>query len=420
MRTRLFPVIAASLALLAGCGNRKAEKIQLGYAGQTSAPAAAAEDAPTSATGPVQVAREHVPVVPVDVVQENGQVRLTGSLLADEQSEVASRAGGIVESILVDRGSVVRKGDVLVKLDSVNARNALAEGLASVQELAVRLGIRNPEDRFDPAQQPEVKSAKAALDLAEVTFKRNADLHARRVIATAEFDRAKSDYESARQHYEQAWHQAAQLYQSYRTALVRLRSLRQAVEDTVVTAPFDGLVAEKHVAPGEMLGGAGGGAGSRVVTLLRIDPLRLMITVPARHITQVRPGQQVRFQVDALPGQTFTATVTRVSPALEAESRSLTVEARVDNPDRQLRPGMFATAQLLLPQQKPSLYVPPSAVRRQGEIARVYVVEDGVVREKIVTVGETTDGRVQVTTGLEAGDRVIADAAQASDGMRVQ
>lgn len=163
-----------------------------------------------------------------------------------------------------------------------------------------------------------MKSAKASLDLAEITLKGNRQLHGKQVISTAELDRARSEYETARQRYEQAWNQAAQLYQGYQTVRVRLRALEQAVKDTAVTAPFAGMVSEKHASPGETLGGGmgGPGGGGRVLPLLRIDPLRLLVTVPGRSIS-------------------------RVSPALEAETRSLTVEASVANEDKLLRPGMF-------------------------------------------------------------------------------
>lgn len=421
--TAAWTVLASVLALVPGCKAKEEQKLQLGYRQESTS-----ESAPTTASQPVQVAREQVPVAPVEVAEENNSVRLTGTLAADEEAQVASRAGGIVREIRVDRGSVVQKGDVLAVIDPIDARNAYAEGLAGVQELSVRLGLKSADEKFDPANQPEVASAKAALELAEANFKRNRELFEKKVISTAEFDRARNEFESARQRYQQAWQQAGQLYQSYRTALVRLKTLHQAVEDTTVKAPFDGLVAEKLVSPGETVTGAGRGGSSgapggksSVVSLVRIDPLRLLVTVPAREVSLIRPGQTVNFQVDAFPDRTFTGTVTRVSPSLETESRSLTVEARVPNPDETLRPGMFASARLQLPQQEQVLYVPSGAVRRQGEVARVFVVEDGVAREKVVTVnGDAINGRIRVLTGLDPGDIVVADAARASDGMRVQ
>ncbi len=399
-------------ASLTGCTSDKDQKVSLGF---TEVPI-------TTEKQDAQVDLHPITVVPVEVLKENRTLRLTGTLTPDEQSNVASRVGGMVQEVLVDRGSVVKKGELLVKIDATNAENYLAEGLASIQEIAVRLGLKDTNEKFSPAQQPEVKSAKASLNLAEITFQRNRQLHEKQVISTAELDRARSEYETARQRHEQAWSQAAQLYQSYQTARVRIRTLQQAVEDTSVTAPFAGMVSEKHVAPGETLGAgmAGPGGGGRVMTLLRIDPLRLLVTVPGRSISQVTPGQRVEFQVDAFPGRTFTGAIIRVSPALEAETRSLTVEASVANEDKLLRPGMFATAQLVLPEQKKSVFVPESAVIRRGDIARIFVVEDGIAREKVVTIEGSDADRVQISTGLEPGDRVIAEASRVSDGMRVQ
>jgi RND family efflux transporter MFP subunit len=406
-RTLSIAAVAASSILLAGCPVAKKEKVKLGFADEDTTATT------THTTGTVEL-------ISVQVAQEPEYLRLTGSLVADEKSEVATNVGGIVQEVLVERGAVVDRGDVLVRIDPVDAENRLAEGTAGVEELAARLGMRDPNrETFDPAEQPEVHVAKAGLDLAAANYQRDADLFQKRVIAKADFDRSKSEYDAAKERHQQAWHQSNQLFFSLKTARVRLRSLQKSLEDTTVTAPFAGMVAEKHTAPGEMLM-SGPMGGSKVVTLVKIDPLRLVLSVPAQYVASVQAGQVVEFVVEAFPGKTFQGEVTYVAPALEQASRSLTVEAIVPNADQGLRPGLFATARLMLPSRHQVFYVPESAVRRSGDISRVMVVRDSIAREQVVTVGDTTDGRVRVRTGLAEGDIVVADASAVTDGMKVR
>lgn len=404
------------LALIIGCSADKSQKAPLGY--KQEKPATTATDTAETSATPAALP----PIVVAEAGEEDQRLRLTGTLAADEQSKVASSASGIVQEVKVDRGSVVNKGDLLVKIDPRDAENRLAEGVAAVRELLVRLNLKNPDEKFDPTNQPEAKSAKATLDLAQATFKRANELMDKKLIAPEELDRARTEYENARQRYEQALFQASQLYQSYQTARVRLRALEKAVEDTSVTAPFDGIIEEKLVSPGETVAAQmpGGQGGAQVVTLVKINPLRLLVTVPGRYISQVSQGQKLEFEVDAFPGEKFTGEITRVAPSLESSSRSLTVDAVVRNDEKKLRPGMFAAAELHLPEQRKTVYVPVGAVSRQRDVARVFVSEDGVARERVVTTGEIQSNRIEITSGLEAGDRVVAIADGISDGMKVE
>lgn len=414
-RARLLLATLISTLVLSGCGNRQS-KVELGRKSDSDV-----TDSSTTSRGSTaaSASRADVKLVRVQSVEENRSVRLTGTLQADEKSEVASRIGGIVQEVLVDRGDVVSKGDVIARIDPIDAKNSYDEGVAVVEELRVRLGLKNDGTSFSASDQPEVQAAKADLNMTQSNFKRDSELVVKKVIPGADFDKTRNEYESARQHYDVAVHEAERLFQTYKTALVKLRTLAQAVQDTTVTAPFNGLVAEKHISPGERLVVNPQMAGGTVVSLVRIDPLRLAVTVPAQSVGEVRLGQTVGFRVDSFPDRPLTATITRVSPSMQAESRSLMVEALVPNADKSLRPGMFATADLQLPQRRTAVFVPASAVRREGEVAKVYKVEGGIAREQIVMLGEIDGDRVRVTTGLSPDATVVADASNIRDGMRV-
>jgi RND family efflux transporter MFP subunit len=383
---------------------------------QTAEPGAKT-DQYVDAIGPVAAAAKRaadgIGKQKVEAVPQNLTLRLTGSLIADEKSEVGSNAAGIVSETRVNRGSFVKKNDLLVQLDPRDAQYALDEALAAVEELRARLGLdEHKEIRIE--EIPEVEAAKLALDLAERTYKRSEALKQQNAVALESWDQAVTDYRSAVQRYQLAMRMARQMYRSYISAKTHVITLRKAVDDCSIRAPFDGWVAERNISVGERVISLFPGA--KLVTLLRIDPLRLSLTVPQQEMAQIKVGQTVVFQTDAFPGKTFNGTVRYITPAVTSDNRSLCVEAVVPNPDAMLRPGLFATAELQLDQQRTDLFVPKAAVLNRGEVAAVFVVRGGVIREQIVSVGESAGGRVHVTSGLAPGDIVITTPNKVRDG----
>jgi RND family efflux transporter MFP subunit len=158
----------------------------------------------------------------------------------------------------------------------------------------------------------------------------------------------------------------------------------------------------------------------KVATVVRIDPMRVQLTVPEQFVSAVSVGATVLFEVDAYPGRQFTGKVRFVSPALEANQRALTVEAAVPNASRDLKPGLFATARIEQPSRTPGIVVPASAVQTSSGTSRVYVVSGDHVEERVVTVGQTIDANVEITSGLKAGEKVATqNVAKLADGTKV-
>jgi membrane fusion protein (multidrug efflux system) len=262
---------------------------------------------------------------------------------------------------------------------------------------------------------PEVQQAKAALDLASSEHARFKALHDEGVIAPADLDQRRAQLESARQQYEAAKNTAAQQYQALQAARARVTLARKALADTVVRAPFSGVVAERLVSMGDYVT-----KGTKVAVVVRVNPLRVRLTIPEQFVASVAVGQKVSFEVDAYSGRAFEGVVKYVSPALEANQRALTVEAVVPNPRRELKPGLFATARLEQPAPEPGLVVPPTAVLTSGTTSRVFIVNGDCVEERIVTVGQTLDAGIEITSGLKSGDRVATrNVPQLADGMPV-
>ncbi|MNV65724.1 Cation efflux system protein CusB precursor [compost metagenome] len=159
--------------------------------------------------------------------------------------------------------------------------------------------------------------------------------------------------------------------------------------------------------------------GQDLAPLEAIDPLKVDFRVPEMYLSKVRVGQQLTLRLDALPGQERQGQVYAVSPLVDAGGRSILLRATVANNDAVLRPGMFARVQLLFNQDK-ALVAPEAALSPSGETQYVYRVKDGKAERREVTIGERREGRVEILTGVAAGDQlVVAGIQRVTDGAAV-
>ena len=340
---------------------------------------------------------------------------MTGTLLADEQAEVSAETAGRVIETPVERGSRVSRGAVLVRIAQEETSAQLVEAEANAAQLEARLGLA-PGQAFDATRVPDAMNAKAALDLAEAEFARIGSLLEQKVVSKSEYDQRKTQVEAARQQYQMAQNVAQQSYRSLEAARARVVLARKASADASIRAPFSGQVAERIVSVGDYVT-----RGARVATVVRVDPMRVELTIPEQSVSLIKVGQPVRVTVEAYPGETFTATVRYVSPSLRPDQRALTVEALADNPDGRLKPGLFATALIQQPRSAPALLVPATAIETVAGTSRVYAVKGDKVEERIVTLGETVGSQVEVTSGLSNGDTVASEPkGRLTDGALVR
>ncbi|MEW5984130.1 MAG: efflux RND transporter periplasmic adaptor subunit [Acidobacteriota bacterium] len=342
-------------------------------------------------------------------------LRMTGSLVAEQEAQVAAETAGRVVRAPVERGGRVTRGAVLVALSKVEAEAQAQEAEANVAQLEARLALA-PGDGFDVAKVAEVASARAARDLAEAEYGRIKSLLDERVVSQAEFDQRRTQFEAARNQYAAARNAALQQYRMLEAVRARAALARKNLADTDIRAPFSGVVVERLVGVGDFVT-----RGTRVATLVRVSPLRLELTVPEQSIGLIRVGQPIGMRVDAYPDRMFHGQIRYVAPALRADQRALTVEAVVANEDGTLKPGMFASAELRMPAEKLSLVVPTTAVQAVEGISRVYVIRDGAAEERIVTTGATAGAVTEILKGLSEGDDVAVDnVMRLSDGVRVK
>ncbi len=341
-------------------------------------------------------------------------LRVTGSLAADEQAEVSAETIGRVVEIPIERGTRVQQGTLLARISATETSAQLQEAEANAAQIESRLGL-TPGQPFEAKQVPDVMNAKASLDWEEADFNRIRSLLDQKVVSQSEFDQRRTQVEAARQQYQVALNSAQQSYRSLEAAHARITLARKAVADTSVRAPFAGLVAERVVSVGDYVT-----RGTRVATVVRVDPLRLELTVPEQSVSLVKVGLPVKLTVDAYTNEEFDARIRFVSPSLRADQRALTVEALAANADGRLKPGMFATARIRQAVDAPALLVPASSVEVIAGTSRVYVVKNNRVEERIVTVGETFGDRIELTSGVAKGESVATDPkGRVADGQTV-
>jgi len=292
---------------------------------------------------PVEVA-----IARVDTVRD--EIAATGQIEAVQSIDLRPEVDGRIVEILVREGQEVDQGTPLFKVD-------------------------------DAQLQAQVAQLAAQRDLAEQGLARAKELAQENASSAADLERAEATARGAQAQYD----------------LQRIR-----LERTTALAPFAGVAGQRYVSLGDYVT-----TDTRLVSLHTVNPQRASFQVPERFARSLRPGQQVTFQVAAIPGRDFTGTVDFVDPVVQLPSRTILVKARVPNPQRLLQPGMFIEARLVTAVRPGAIVIPEDAVvPLQGENV-VWVVSDGKAQRRSVTLGVRTPGFVEVSTGVEAGAQVV-------------
>lgn len=369
-----------------------------------------AEVAPRAADAAVDI---HVASVkPLD---RPGALVLDGTLLADEESSVTSVVSGRVVEVFVERGAKVEAGAPLIRLRDVDYKLQAQAAKAQLEQARARLGIREGGDLPRAESTPDVATARAELALAKSELENAESLAKSGALSSRELEQLRTQASAAKERYQSALNGAKAQIAAVAAAKTTLEQAKTAADEAVVRAPFAGEIADRLVSVGEYVS-----PQIPLVKLVRVHPLRIELSVPQQHLQDVQPGQRVTLVVDAIPGRKFDATVRYVSAAVERNTRSLTVEAVVPNDDGVLRPGLFATARLQTGAAQRVVEVPVAAVRTAAGVSRVYVVRDGVITERVLSIVERGQSTVTVAEGLDGDEQVAIDAFdQLGDGVAV-
>ena len=327
-----------------------------------------------AACKPKEQAAGEAPAPPVHVDTVEAKPRpvpqlfaLTGTLRGMKQTELAANASGRVLETMVERGSEVKQGDVIAKLDVRIAALNASEARASAE-----------------LQRITAVSAKRECERYEKLLAQNA-------ISPAEYDRVSDQCKTSGM--------------SIAAAQARANQAAQVVSDGIVRAPFAGLVTERYVEVGEYVR-----QDSKVISLISIDQLRLEFTVPEVNLSLVKQGGELTFTVPSYGDRVFKGTVRFVSASVREATRDLVAEALVDNADRALRPGMFATISLNTG-TAPAPVIPKTATFDKDGRPHAYVVVGGRLEERVVQVTPLGEGELAVSRGINGGEQVVQKPA---------
>lgn len=372
-------------------------------------------------------------------------IAATGSLIASETSDIAPKVAGKVINVSADVGEFVTQGMVIAKLDERDAQLQLAQAnanvaqsISAVRQAEARLGLAQ-NGTFSASAIPEVRAANAnyeqavaELRQAEANEKRYRDLVETGDVSTQNYenyrtlrDTARARVNNALQVLEAAQNTARQSNEAIKSANAAVDAARtqidlakQAIADTVIRAPFSGFISIRPVAVGEFVTTA-----TAVATILRTNPIKVQLQVAEANVPLIVVGRGVSIQVDAYKDRKFAGTIVAVNPALEAASRSVIVEATIENGDNALRTGMFATGNIQREGGTNGVFVPKSAIINDAstQAFRAFVIQDGVVKLRVVQLGTEENGSVQILSGINADETLAtSNLDKLYEGAKVQ
>ncbi|HEV2862307.1 MAG TPA: efflux RND transporter periplasmic adaptor subunit [Pyrinomonadaceae bacterium] len=437
LKSPLAALLLGVVLFAAGCG-RSESKADAKAGGGDGAPRKGRGSEAEAPAFAVTVAKAEAREVP-------SYIQATGSLVADETSDVAPQVSGQIVATPANVGAFVRQGDVLVRLNDRDARlrlnqsrAAVQEAIAGVRQAEARLGLQ-PGGNFQASNIPEVRAAGSSLEqaqaelrLAEANERRYRELVETGDVALSVYDQfrtardtARARVNAARQQLEAAANAARQSNQAVQSAQAQVESARsaqaiaeKAVADAVIRAPYAGYISNRPVAVGEYVT-----PSAVVVTLLRTNPLKLQLQVPEGEVPFITQGMGVSLEVEAHRDRRFAGRVSAVNPAVDPVSRAAVIEAAVENSDNALRAGMFATARIVRAGGNRSVYVPRSAVLsdQNTKSFRVFVIDKDMAKLRVVQIGTEEGEWIQIVSGVNP-DEVVATSnlQQLFEGARVQ
>ena len=350
------------------------------------------------------------------------KVAVSGVLAAQEELVLGLEVGGRISWLGVDVGDVVAAGDVIATLDPREFDLAIERAEATMGAADARLGLAAGADpaAFDVEQAPSVREAEAVVVEARLNRERVVKLVEGSLQASSQLEVATAALAVAENRLRRARDDVRTWIADAKLRRIELAQAHKRRRDASVTAPWPGRVAMRQVAVGQVVQG-----GAPVVTLLRVDPLRLRLRVPDRLAFGIAAGQSVEFTVDGADAVERVGKVVRTGPAIDRGDRTRLVEAEVQNADGALLPGAFCRARIVVAAAAPVVTVPRAAVVSFAGVERVFTVakdKDGTLRAKgvLVELGRSVGEAVEVVRGVAVGDRVVAEATGMSPETPVQ
>jgi RND family efflux transporter MFP subunit len=348
-------------------------------------------------------------------VELQEKVSATGTLAAEDRVDVAAKTPGRLTEIGVDLGTPVKRGQGIAQIETADYKVRVAQAEAAVAQARALLGLapEGKESSVDVEQTTGVRQARATLEEARQNRERSRQLLERKLIGRADLDAVEANFARAEGAMAGAHEEIYNRQALLRQRQSELALARLALLDTTLVAPIDGVVQARLVSVGTMLT-----TGTKVATIVRIDPLRLRLEIPERSVSGVRAGQTV--QVIPGEGEAYAGKIARLAPAIDEQNRTLTIEAEIPNANGALRPGSFVRAEVALGAADTVVAVPASAVVVFAGIEKVITIKEGKAQEVVISSGRRNDGMVEVKSGIEAGTEVVLEPGNLQTGDAVE
>ena len=313
------------------------------------------------ASSPMMMPAATVTSAPVKEEDWPPVLSAVGSISAVQGAVISTELGGIVSQVAFENGGEARKGDVLIKLDT-------------------------------SSEQAQLRTAEADLELARANLQRTRGLAAGKVVSKSELDAAESAFGQKQG---------------------TVDNMRSMIAKKEVHAPFDGQLGIRQVNVGQSID-----ARQPVVALTALDPVYVDFALPQQELSKLSSGLEVRVKSDAMPGREFKGKLTAINSMVDTITRNVSLQATLDNPDHALRPGMFAKAEVELPQKHKTLVVPGSAISYAPFGDSVFIIEkkkdektgkeSQTIRQQFVRVGEARGDFVAITDGLKPNETIVS------------
>lgn len=388
----ILVVLSPIAAVLTGCADPSAE--------QAGGPKKAAKPIKTEAVRQESVRRT---------------LEVVGTLAAEDQVTVSSEVEGVVRRVLADLGDRVASGQTLVEIDREKLQYNLDQQRAAHERALTKYGASEPDHLPRIEDTPDLRRAAAEQAQAGQALERASELHKRQLISQQTLDDAETTLRLKKAAYDAALQEARNLRADIDASAAAMKLADRQLRDTSIRAPFDGYIQQRMVSVGELVK-----AQMPVMTVVRVNPLKLLSEIPERMAPWVKVGQPLTLRVDAFPDRSFTATVSRISPAVATQTRTFAFEALAPNREALLKPGTFARVRLETSLVENVMTIPYAAMQYRYGVYRAFKIDGDKLEARELKTGDRVGDRMEILDGLRNGDRVaMTDVDTLTDGMKV-
>lgn len=368
---------------------------------------------PKQDSGPLKVTVSSVKGKQIQRVVES-----VGTMFPYDEAIISAEIEGKVEQVPADLGDLVSAGQVLVRISDEEQRYVVAQQEAQLRQSLERLGLKDEKDKVkDIRETPDARRARADLFDAETRYKRTRELVDQGIGPKSDLDQAQARLQSMQATYDATLNQTRNLIQEVERYKAQLDLQRKKLRDTTVKAPFAAYVKDRQVTAGQFVR-----LNTPLFTLVKIDPIRLRIEVPERMAPWVKVGQMAEVIVEAFQDRKFEAKVWRISPTVDQTKRTFIVEALIQNPKNELKPGSYARARLVTDKSENIKIVPLRAVNYVLGTNKAFVVKnDSTIEAREVELGDRFPGEIEILKGVEDGEQVAtSNLGRLDSGVKVQ